>query len=212
MMTDEYKEKMKKRREEEEKQQELIRQTACFTGHRPDKLGGYDINNPISTKLRHKLLEEVIPILIKKENISRFISGGALGMDMIAFYCVHILKKDFSHIKNILAIPFEKQDKVWSDEQKYWYRKMRKLADEVVLVDKIKQYSIDENIPVGEYHFKKMHKRNEYMVDNSRIIVSVFDGSKGGTSNCLYYANKMGKSIWRMNPKFDFELEIRYGW
>jgi uncharacterized phage-like protein YoqJ len=46
-----------------------------------------------------------------------------------------------------------------------------------------------------------MQKRNEYMVDNSDIVIAVWDGSKGGTYNCVKYAEKLGKKIIVINPK-----------
>jgi uncharacterized phage-like protein YoqJ len=189
--------------------QELYNHTACFTGHRPDKLGGYDMKNPVILKLKEKLLE-VIEKLIKEEGINRFISGGALGADQVAFWCVHILQKKYPEIKNIVAIPFAKQDALWNQEQKYWYQKMLKLADEIIYVDE--EYQRDKETPIGEYSSKKLQIRNEYMVDNSRIVVAVYDGSKGGTSNCLWYARHLGRTIYRLNPKRDFTLEITYGW
>jgi uncharacterized phage-like protein YoqJ len=191
--------------------QELINHTACFTGHRPDKLGGYNMKNPIMLKLKGKLLE-IIEELIKEEGINRFISGGALGTDQAAFWCVHILQKKYPEVKNIVAVPFAKQDALWNQEQKYWYQKMLKLADEIVYVDGILGYQRDKETPVGEFSKKKLRIRNEYMVDNSRIVVAVYDGSSGGTSNCLWYARRLGRTIYRLNPKYDFALEIIYGW
>jgi uncharacterized phage-like protein YoqJ len=46
-------------------------------------------------------------------------------------------------------------------------------------------------------------KRNEYLVDNSDILVAVWDGrtEKSGTYNCIKYAVKKKKPIWRIDPK-----------
>lgn len=195
------------------KEKEALRErTACFTGHRPDKLGGYDMKNPTMLKLKDKLLE-VIEELITRENKSRFISGGALGTDIAAFWCVHMLKKKYPVIENIVAIPFKNQDKVWSDEQKYWYQRMLESADEIVNVEEVDKYKTDDDNP-GEFSFAKMQKRNEYMVDHSQAIVAVYDGGKGGTANCLNYARRcyLGHQIWRLYPKYDFELDISYAY
>jgi uncharacterized phage-like protein YoqJ len=182
--------------------------TACFTGHRPNKLGGYDWNNPIMQKLKNQLLN-VINTLVIRHGITRFISGGALGTDQAAFWCVHLMKQKHPYIQNIVAVPFEKQDQYWRNEHKYWYRKMLEKADEVVYVDTLEDYR-DPQVPIGEYSKQKMHKRNEYMVDHSGIIVAVFDGSKGGTYQCLYYARTsyVNQPIWLLNPKQDFQLCI----
>ena len=39
------------------------------------------------------------------------------------------------------------------------------------------------------------------MVDNSDIIIAVWDGTKGGTYNCVQYAKKKNKEIIQINPK-----------
>nr|WP_268404293.1 SLOG family protein [Bacillus sonorensis] len=199
----------RKERERIYQEKEALREkTVCFTGHRPDKLGGYDMKNPTMLELKDKLLE-VIEELITKDNKTRFISGGALGTDIAAFWCVHMLKKKYPVIENIVAIPFKNQDKIWPDEQKYWYQRMLESADEIVNVEEVDKYKTDDDNP-GEFSLAKMQKRNEYMVDHSQAIVAVYDGRKGGTANCLYYAWRcyLGHQIWRLHPKYDFELEI----
>lgn len=189
---------------------ELMEKTACFTGHRPNKLGGYDLKNPVVTKLKDSL-EKVIEHLITEEGITRFITGGALGTDQIAFKRVHDLKSKYPHINNILAVPFKDQSFVWSQNQKNTYNKIFQAADEVVFVDTLKKYQPKGDIPVDIYHPSKMSLRNNYMVDNSKIVVAVYDGSKGGTCNCVRYAHNRNRSIYTLNPKRDFDLEIKYG-
>lgn len=211
MLTDEYKQKQKEREEQERIKEELRMKTACFTGHRPSKLGGYDMKNPTMLKLKEKLLE-TIEIAITREGIEHFISGGALGTDTAGFYCVHMIKEKHPHIKNILAIPFKDQANAWSDNQQYWYNKMVNLADEVVYVDELDDYKMN-NMETKIYHPAKMQKRNEYMIDESNLIIAVYDGTKGGTGNCLYYArrNRPGRTLFLINPKY-MELEVLYNY
>ncbi|MGG0793765.1 SLOG family protein [Brevibacillus laterosporus] len=208
--SEEYKLEKAAKAERERQKEELRKKTACFTGHRPPKLGGYDIKNPKMMLLKEKLIK-TIEMVIEEEGVTRFISGGALGTDTLAFYCVHFLKDQYPHIKNILSVPFENQDKVWSEEQKKWYRKMFNLADEVIYVDKINDYIVDD-ATVGDYHPSKLQKRNEYMVDNSKVVIAVYDGSKGGTSNCLWYARKSieKRVIYQLDPNYEFRISISY--
>lgn len=202
---------MKERQEYRKLEEQIRKQTACFTGHRPDKLGGYDMKNPTMLKLRDKLLE-IIEILIIEEGINRFISGGALGADQCAFWCVHMMKKKYPEIKNLIAVPFLNQDKLWPAEQKYWYKKMLYLADEVINVEETGGYKADKDTPFGEFSPIKMQKRNEYMVDKSNTLIAVYDGSKGGTANCVRYAsrNQMGIMYIQIMPQFDFIHEVRW--
>lgn len=53
----------------------------------------------------------------------------------------------------------------------------------------------------GGYASWKMQKRNEWMVDRCDILVSVWDGTEGGTYNCVNYAIGKNKQIIRINPK-----------
>ena len=45
-----------------------------------------------------------------------------------------------------------------------------------------------------------MQKRNEEMVDRCDLLIGVWDGSKGGTYNCINYAIDHGREIVRINP------------
>lgn len=198
---------------------ELLRRiTASFTGHRPEELGGYDMKNSTMLELKEKLLI-LIENLINKKGIIRFISGGALGADQAAFWCVHILKKKYPHIKNIIAVPFRNQPIKWSNEQKHWYYKMLSLADEVIFVDELTVYNRDEKKQTGEYSGYKMQIRNEYMVDNSDIIIAIFDGKlldtsgkirKSGTLNCIKYAIELDRFIYRLDSLNHFTLSENY--
>lgn len=55
-------------------------------------------------------------------------------------------------------------------------------------------------IPGDKLNFKAMQKRNEYMVDLADRVIVVWDGSKGGTANCVKYAENVGKKIIRIEP------------
>lgn len=39
------------------------------------------------------------------------------------------------------------------------------------------------------------------MVDNSDFVIAVWDGTKGGTANCVRYAKKLNKELVAINPK-----------
>jgi uncharacterized phage-like protein YoqJ len=39
--------------------------------------------------------------------------------------------------------------------------------------------------------------RNEFMVDGADVLAAFFDGSQGGTANCVRYASKVGKKVVR---------------
>ncbi|NLT15397.1 MAG: DUF1273 domain-containing protein [Clostridiales bacterium] len=178
--------------------------TFCFTGHRPDKLGGYDWSTPKNQAVIKVLRSKLITLISEHTGESiTFICGGALGIDQMSFEIVQELRttvcKD-ENIRLVLAMPFEKQDANWynkKDVEKL--RQQRCQADEVVLVDTIPKYQRHTS-PIGTYHPLKMQLRNEYMVDRSDVVMAVWNGTKGGTANCVTYAKKKGKEIIQINP------------
>ncbi|ATF13580.1 DUF1273 domain-containing protein [Brevibacillus brevis X23] len=210
MNSEEYKQEKAQQAERERIAEELRKRTACFTGHRPDRYGHYDIkhekNKPII-----RALTGAIEMLIEEEKINRFISGGALGVDTLGFFSVHKIKEKYPNIKNILAVPFDDQDRKWSPEQKKWYRRMIELADEIIYVDTLSEYAL-KDMTAGKYHPAKLQKRNEYMVDHSYAVVAVWDGSNGGTGNCVRYARKAYESrvLFTIDPRDDYHLDVRY--
>lgn len=137
----------------------------AFTGHRPNKLGGYHPNplrDFVVSALRKKL-EELRPTFA--------ISGMALGVDTWAAELCVELKIPF-----IAALPFEKQCEAWPEEsQRRWYD-LLKLAHRVHVVSP------------GEYAANKMQIRNRWMVDHATDLIAVWDGTPGGTANCVGYA------------------------
>lgn len=177
-----------------------MNKSCCFTGHRPDKLYGYDLRDKRYSVLAKRLKEELTN-LIENEGVDTFISGGALGVDTVAFLTVHKLKEEYPHIRNILAAPFLKQDNNWfKQEDKLRYAKMKRIADISINVDKIDDYKV-KGVPEDIYHPAKMQKRNEYMVDNSDFVIAVWNGDKkGGTYNCVRYAEKVDKNILIIDP------------
>ena len=47
---------------------------------------------------------------------------------------------------------------------------------------------------------KEKRITNEWMIDNSAVVISVWDGTSGGTANCVKYAKKQKTKIWRITP------------
>lgn len=172
--------------------------TACFTGHRPNKLlGGYDYFSTANLKLAKTLTEKIV--YLYKKGVTHFICGGALGVDQIAFNVLQELRdKEDYNITIELAIPFESFESQWIPASRELHHNHLILADKVTIVDKESKYQT--TAPIGKYHPLKMEMRNRYMVDNSQYIIAVFNGSKSGTANCINYARRFNKEIIIINP------------
>ena len=184
---------------------DLIEKSCAFTGHRPDRLGGYDWMNEKNLMIMRKLRTEVLR-LIEEENVERFVFGGAIGIDQMAYAVCQKIKRDkHPHIKLSLAIPFEEQHTNWPNvEDVKRYLKQKEDADEVVIVDTLKGtiYTVDK-IDSGGYHYVKMALRNKYMVDQARFLISVWDGEEsGGTYSCIKYfkSKRKPKDMIHINP------------
>lgn len=112
------------------------------------------------------------------------ISGMALGFDTwAAETCIQL------GIPFIAAIPFAGQQRMWSPEQQLHYAELLSRAQSQHVV-----------CP-GGYEPRKMQIRNVWMVDNSDCLLACWNGSPGGTKNCIDYAKVKKKDIIYLNLK-----------
>jgi uncharacterized phage-like protein YoqJ len=146
-------------------------------GHRPNKLGGYGVaaqTRVFQTALRS--LEHLKP--------ERVISGMALGWDqMLARAALHL------GIPFVAAVPFQGQESAWPHTSQESYRELLALASEVVVVSP------------GTYSPVLMQRRNIWMVDHADRVLALWDGSGGGTGNCIQYARHVARPIsnaWKL--------------
>jgi len=151
----------------------------AFTGHRPDKLGGYKLPNDTYIRVCQK-----IDAALKELKPEKIITGMALGVDQWAASIAHRLGIPF-----LAAIPFEGQENAWPESSRKTYRLLRKLAAEEVIVSQ------------GGYSADKMQVRNIWMVDNCTKLIAVWDGTKGGTGNCVEYAKSVNREIYYIDPR-----------
>lgn len=151
----------------------------AFTGHRPDKLGGFSLPNP-TYKYVCKEMERVL----KEIKPDKVISGMALGVDQWAANIAVKLQIPF-----IAAVPFLGQEGKWPNQSQQVYKKLMDLASEVVIVSE------------GGYAANKMQIRNRWMVDHCDILIGIYNGDEtGGTANCIKYARQQEKNIIIINP------------
>ena len=84
--------------------------TVCFTGKRPNKLYGYDDKE--GYECLFDMLYSVCKNLYLRHGVRQFITGGAQGVDQLAFWAVQQLAQKHKDIKNIVYISFEGQERV----------------------------------------------------------------------------------------------------
>lgn len=151
--------------------------TCCFTGHHKipiDRVG------TMITRLEHE-----IECLIA-QGVTDFISGGALGFDQFAASLI-IGKKEMEkemekEIRLIFALPYRKQDQLWTNKQKSLYGKLLAKADDIVYVSEAHTYGC-------------VKKRNRYMVDSSAFCICGLLCSLNVTDQAVRYAKQKGLRI-----------------
>lgn len=164
--------------------------TICVTGHRPNKLYGYDLSDS-----RYIKLKEIFKTFLIENNCLEAISGMALGVDTVFALAVLELKDSGVDIKLRCAIPCLNHSSKWFNKKDIdRYNDILKRADYVDIVTK------------EAYSPYLMQVRNRYMVDKSDIVLSVWNGSSGGTANCVSYAQIKNKEIYNISPA---SLEIK---
>lgn len=161
------------------------KKTCCFTGHRPSRLG-FGENSPHCAALKNKI-SALLTDLIEQQGFTHFISGMALGVDMYAARAVLELKEKYPFITLECAIPCANQTKGWSLKDKTEYSAILSRCDNPVLLQQ--PYTPD-----------CMQKRNRYMVDNSNLVLAVWNGTPSGTGNTVKYAKAKNVPVLLLDP------------
>lgn len=139
------------------------------TGHRPNKLGGYN-NFDKLVWFAECELKLIFPAGV--------ITGMALGWDQAIAQAALNLNIPF-----LAAVPFQGQESIWPEQSKKFYRELLSKAASVEIISE------------GFYSSDKMQIRNKWMVDNSMKLLALWNGSSGGTANCVAYAKSKHKPI-----------------
>lgn len=170
----------------------------AITGHRPHKLGNdYNLTSPMVMKIKKSMTSILGELHLKNGSEIILITGMALGIDTL--FAKMAIEND---IPFIAAIPFKGQERLWNESSKAEYRFMLQLAKEIVICDINERgsYSWYSNKPETPFSRTKMQTRNEWMVDNCDHLIAVWDGSAGGTANCVAYADQQKRDVIRINP------------
>jgi uncharacterized phage-like protein YoqJ len=153
-----------------------------ITGHRPHKLGGYNEYTNLCWPIQHKM-----ETFFSWKAPERIVSGMALGADQWAV--VVALKLG---IKVTALIPCKDQDRLWPPAARAMYSAL--LASIELGGGKI-EYVSDK-----PYDKWCMVNRNKEIVNNASEMLAVWDGTKGGTGNCVKLALNDGLKVTVLDP------------
>lgn len=149
----------------------------CGTGHRPNKLGGYG-------KPAFERLVSLSGDWLDSNRPDVVISGVALGWDQ-ALAVAAIRRKIETHA----YVPCEGHSNIWPEESRRYYEKI------------LRKCAVVRIAPVA-YSAKAMMDRNKDMVDAADLVLAIWDGSSGGTGNCVRYGEKQHKELVNLWDRF----------
>lgn len=124
-----------------------------------------------------------------------FISGGAVGFDLIAGREILELRNYNPNVKLIIAVPCIGQEKWYSEEDKDEYYYQLRNADSVVILS-------------DHYFSGCMQARNRYMIQNSHMCLCWLERNTGGTAYTVKMARKAGFRIVNLAESDDDEDEF----
>ena len=143
-----------------------------ITGHRPERIPNM------------KIVEDALAHAFKEWEVKKVIQGMAAGVDLLAARTAYRMDIPF-----IAARPWAGHMARKADE--YDYMMAINNAIQVVNVDPSVKYA-------GPWVYQE---RNEWMVNNAAFVIAVWDGERrGGTFNCIKYANEQDRNIWCIDP------------
>jgi len=149
------------------------------TGHRPDKLGGY--TPEAAMRLRALALA-----CMYEHRPTWVISGMAQGWDWAVAIAAVEMRIPFT-----AAIPFWGQESRWPEKTQRNYVRLLGMA---------KSVHVESTTDLNEWF--AYQGRNVWMVDKCDLLLALWDGSKGGTANCVRYAREVDRPICNVWESF----------
>ena len=117
-----------------------------------------------------------------QNGFTTFITGMAQGVDIWAAEIVLERKKHNSALHLICAVPHIGFEKRRNKNEKERFRSIIQNADYTQVI--------------CDHYFKACYqKRNEFMVDNSNLVIAVWNGAVSGTKNTILCAQRKGVKI-----------------
>jgi uncharacterized phage-like protein YoqJ len=150
------------------------------TGHRPDHLGSGGYGGHVARCLQQLAVAELSALQPRA-----VITGMAVGWDQALARAAIELGLPFH-----AYVPFVGQERLWPAKTKEAYHALLTRAATVVICSP------------GGYSAYKMQVRNERMVDDCDTLLALWDGTAGGTANCVAYAKRVERRIENCWPRF----------
>ena len=153
----------------------------AFAGHRPEKLPwGNDETDPRCAALKLQIREAVSRA--SQQGHTTFLCGMARGCDFWFAEAVLKQKQQNPALRLEAYLPCPTQPDRWPEEDKARYEHLLKECDAVYMVE-------------PAYSEGCMLRRNQAMVNRCDRLLTVWDGSRGGTASAIRYAREQGREV-----------------
>lgn len=153
----------------------------AFSGHRPEKLPwGGDESDARCAALKLQLLRAVRRS--REDGFSDFACGMARGCDLYFFDAVQRLREEDPSVTFTAWLPCPTQADRWPAADRARYEAALARCDRVICVEPV-------------YTEGCMLRRNRAMIDRCARLITVYDGTGGGTGAAVAYARRRGVEV-----------------
>ena len=153
----------------------------AFSGHRPEKLPwGGDERDARCAALKLQIFRAAEQAY--RDGYSEFACGMARGCDLYFFDAVALLRAGFPDIRVTAWLPCPDQAARWNATDRARHEAALSQCDRIVTVE-------------PAYSPGCMLRRNRAMIDACSRLITVYDGSGGGTGAAVDYAERRGVDI-----------------
>ena len=160
--------------------------TCCFTGHRAEKLPWrFNERDENCICLKEAIFREICRLY--DEGYRCFICGMASGSDLYFAEAVLRLRSQQPEVRLEAAVPYPGQAERWPINERKKYESILSRVNTKTILYK-------------SYFRGCMADRNKYMVNRSSVLLAVYSGENGGTSQTMLYAMRKGLRLIELAP------------
>ena len=176
----------------------------ALTGHRPQKLAGFDLSHP-----GYRALQDGLEAYIEK-NLAVYDtvvghSGLALGADTVWSKAILAMRDKYpGRVFFHAEIPMMEQSEAWfKDSDIAFWREQVDTCDEKTVYGSLN--GLDKSDPRRKKEAARLlNARNAGMVDHADVLLALYDGTGGGTGHAVADAAKKNVQTLIVHPSVYF--------
>ena len=155
--------------------------TCAFTGHRPQKLPWGSREEDPRCRALKRLLDEAVAQAAER-GFRTFLCGMALGCDTYFAEAVVKRRETEPSLRLEAVLPCPEQTDRWPEADRRRYEALLMRCDGLTVLE-------------DAYSDGCLLRRNRAMVDRAGLLITVYDGSGGGTGSTIQYARSRGVEL-----------------